>query len=110
MTREIVTDALLAVAVLVVLLSALGVLLMRDVYQKLHYVAPISVLAPLLVALAVLVRRGWSEDTLQSWLTLGLLVLAGPFLSHVTMRVARGRQSGDWREPTGDARAKDTRC
>jgi multisubunit Na+/H+ antiporter MnhG subunit len=86
MITEAVSDALLGLAVVVVLASSLGVLVMRGVYAKLHYLTPIALVAPLLVAVAVTVRMGFSENTVQTWLTLGLLVIAGPFLSHATIR------------------------
>jgi multisubunit Na+/H+ antiporter MnhG subunit len=55
--------------------------------------------APVLIAIAVAVREGFSENTVQTWMTLGLLVIAGPFLSHATIRAARIRECGDWRGP-----------
>jgi monovalent cation/proton antiporter MnhG/PhaG subunit len=93
----LVADVLLGLAVVVVLASSLGVLVMPDVYQKLHFVTPIGLIAPILVAVAVLVRQGFSENTVQTWLALLFLVIAGPFLTHATIRAARIRETGDWR-------------
>lgn len=95
--RSVLTDVLLALAVLVVLGSSLGVLLMRDVYNKLHYVTPAALVAPVLTGLAVLAQSGFDINTGQTWLTLAFLVVAAPFLSHATIRAVRIRQSGDWR-------------
>ncbi|MGB9282331.1 MAG: monovalent cation/H(+) antiporter subunit G [Pseudonocardiaceae bacterium] len=92
----VAADVLLGLAVVLVLASSLGVLVMRDVYQKLHFVTPISLVAPVLVAAAVLVKQGFSENTVQTWLTLVVLVIAGPFLTHATIRAARIRETGDW--------------
>jgi hypothetical protein len=36
-------------------------------------------------------------------MTLGLLVIAAPFLSHSTIRAARIHECGDWRESQGNA-------
>jgi multisubunit Na+/H+ antiporter MnhG subunit len=96
-TEEVVIDVLLGVAVVIVLLCATGLLAMRDVYQRLHFVAPISLVAPVLVAIAVTVKEGWDENTAATWLALGFVVLASPFLSHATVRTARIRERGDWR-------------
>lgn len=93
----LVADVLLGLAVVVVLTSSLGVLVMPDVYQKLHFVTPIGLIAPILVAVAVLVRQGFSENTVQTWLALLFLVIAGPFLTHATIRAAHIRETGDWR-------------
>ncbi len=99
MIAQVVADVLLAAAVVLVVVCALGVALMPDVYAKLHFVTPIAVVAPVLVAIAVAVREGFSQNTVQVWMTLGLLVIAGPFLGHATIRAARIRQCGDWRGP-----------
>lgn len=96
MARQVAVDVLLGLAVLVTAVSSVGVLVMRDAFQKLHYVTPVSVVAPVLVALAVLVRSGASNRSAVAWLTVLFLVLASPFLSHATMRAARIRVQGDW--------------
>jgi multisubunit Na+/H+ antiporter MnhG subunit len=75
---------------------------MRDVYQKLHFVTPVSLIAPALVAVAVVVQQGFSENTVETWLALLFLIVAGPFLTHATIRAARIRETGDWRLRRGD--------
>ncbi len=97
MARDIVADILLAMAVAVVIGASLGVLVMRDPYQKLHFVTPAALVAPALVALAVLVQMGLYENTGETWLALLFMVIAGPFLSHATIRAIRVRERGDWR-------------
>jgi multisubunit Na+/H+ antiporter MnhG subunit len=87
----------LALAVLVVLASCVGLLVMRDVYQRLHYLTPMALVAPLLVGLAVLAQSGWSENSSLTWLALLFVIIAGPYLSHATIRAAQIRQTGDWR-------------
>lgn len=97
--QSILSDVVLALAVLVVAVSSVGVLVMRDAYQKVHFVTPIALVAPVLVALAVTLREGWSEPTGQSWLAVAVVCIAGPVLSHATVRAARVRERGDWRDP-----------
>lgn len=97
MIREAAVDVLLGLAVAVAVISSVGVLAMRDAYQKLHYLTPLSILAPVLVALAVLVQAGYSTRSSQTWLAVGFLVIASPFLSHATIRAARIRAEGGWR-------------
>ncbi|MHB1987228.1 MAG: cation:proton antiporter [Acidimicrobiales bacterium] len=107
--QTVASDVLLGLAVLIVIASSLGVLLMRDVYQKLHFVTPISLVAPILVALAVTVTEGYHENTGQTWLALIFVVIASPFLSHATIRAARIRERGDWRGADGDEASKRER-
>jgi monovalent cation/proton antiporter MnhG/PhaG subunit len=93
----IVADVVLTLAVLIVLASSVGVLVMRDVYQKVHFVTPITLVAPILVAVAVTLRAGSTEATGQTWLAVGIVAVASPILSHATIRAARIRERGDWK-------------
>lgn len=102
--RAIAADVFLGLAAAIVLISAVGVLVMRDAYQKLHYVTPISLLASAAVGVAILIDAGWSSRSAQAWLTIGFMAVASPYLSHATMRAARIRETGDWKltsEPKG---------
>jgi multisubunit Na+/H+ antiporter MnhG subunit len=102
--KDVFSDILLGLAVLMVAGASLGVLLMRDAYQKLHFVTPAALVAPILVALAVLVQVGAYENTGETFLACAFMVIAGPFLSHATIRAIRVREKGDWRpEVTGKA-------
>jgi monovalent cation/proton antiporter MnhG/PhaG subunit len=101
MIREVAVDVLLGFAVAVTLASSLGVLAMPNVYQKLHYLTPMSIVAPVLVGLAVLVQAGYSARSTQAWLAIGFLIIASPVLSHATIRAARIRAAGDWRLAAG---------
>jgi multisubunit Na+/H+ antiporter MnhG subunit len=105
--REVITDVLLALAVLVVAASALGVAVMPNASARLHYVTPAAVVAPVLVALAVFVTEGLDENTGETVLALVFMIAAAPFLSHATMRAIRVREAGDWRghQPPGAGEA-----
>jgi multisubunit Na+/H+ antiporter MnhG subunit len=48
------------------------------------------------------VQQGFSENTVETWLALLFLIVAGPFLTHATIRAARIRETGDWRLRRGD--------
>ena len=101
MARDVVAYLLLGLAVLVVAGAGLGILLMRDAYQKLHFVTPAALVAPVLVTLALLVGNGLNENTGETCLALVFMVIAGPYLSHATMRAIRVREKGDWRPGPG---------
>ena len=95
--RDITADVLLALAAATVLISSVGILVMRGAYAKLHFLGPMALVAPVLVAVAVGVRMGFRENTAETWLALLFLVIAGPYLTHATIRAARVREKGDWR-------------
>ena len=99
--RDIAVDVLLAVAVAIVLASSVGVLVMRDAYQKVHYLTPAGMVAPVVVGVAVLVRSGLTSDTVETGLALMFLLIFSPFLTHATVRAIRIRETGDWRPGAG---------
>lgn len=93
--REVLTDVLLAFATLTVACSALGILVMPSAAARLHYVAPASVVAPVLVTLAIFVKEGLDSDTGQTVIALAFMVAVAPFLSHATIRAIRARSEAD---------------
>ena len=97
MIREVITDVLLALAVLTVAASAVGVAVAPDPYARLHYVTPAAVVAPVLVALAVFVTEGLDVNTGETVVALVFMIAAAPFLSHATIRAIRVRETGGWR-------------
>ena len=110
MIRNVAVDIILAAAVALVLASTVGLLAMRDTYQRVHYLTPLALVAPLLLGLAVLVQSGSTVSSSLTWLALLFVVITGPFLSHATIRAIRIRETGDWRlgpdaEATGNARS-----
>jgi multisubunit Na+/H+ antiporter MnhG subunit len=103
--REVLSDVLLTLAAATVIASAIGVLVVRDAYARVHYVTPAAVVAPVLVALAIFVAEVLNENTGETVLALVFMIIAAPFLSHATIRAIRVREAGDWRgrPPGGQA-------
>ena len=95
-TAGLAVAALLALGVAVTWLSCLGVLLMGDPYDRLHYTAPASALAPVLIAAAVVVEEGLSAAGVKALLIAFVLVTTNPVLGHATARAARIREFGEW--------------
>ena len=95
--RDVAADVFLALAAMVVIISSLGVLVMRDACQKLHFAGPAALVSPVLVTVAVWLHAGNTATTLEAVLALFFIVIASPFLAHATIRAARIRDEGDWR-------------
>jgi monovalent cation/proton antiporter MnhG/PhaG subunit len=93
---ELAVAVLLALGVAVTWLSCLGVLLMRDPYDRLHYTGPASALAPVLIAAAVVVEERLSAAGVKALLVALVLVTINPVLGHATARAARIREHGQW--------------
>ncbi len=89
--------ALVGAAVMLQVASILGLLLARDVFDRLHFTGPASSVAPACVALAVVIDEGpFSQAGLKSVLTALLLVLLNGILVHATARALRVRARGHW--------------
>jgi multicomponent Na+:H+ antiporter subunit G len=85
---------LLGLGVLVAVGSAVGVLLVRDDYLRLHLVTPITSVAGPVIGVAVAVAEGWSLVTAVVLLTVGLQAVAGAALQTSVGRLFGG-QRGD---------------
>jgi multisubunit Na+/H+ antiporter MnhG subunit len=81
--RDVAVDALLAAGGLLAAFGWLGVLLLRDPLDRLHYVAPAG-LGGVLLAGAVLVHGGWSLIGWRAILLAAFLLVSSPGLSHAT--------------------------
>ena len=83
--REVVTWVLVGVGVGAQVLVCLGVLLMRDALDRLHYVSASSA-GIACVCAAVVVAEGPSLIALKAALTAAFLLVSGPVLAHATAR------------------------
>ena len=88
---------LLGFALVVLAVSALGLLLMPNLLDRLHYLGPASTVAPALVAAAVVVVEAFDHQGIDAVLLALFLAAIGPVLTHATARAARIRERGDWR-------------
>lgn len=98
---HLVTTILLFAGVALELFAVLGLVVMRNVFDRLHYVG-LAGYGALLVGISVLVRESWSLIGDKALLTGAALVLIGPVLVHTTMRSLLTRERGDWREGIDD--------
>lgn len=92
---------LLVVGVVAVLVSAVGVAAMTNVFDRMHYLAPASMIAPVAVAAAVIAREGLSPAGIKAVLVAVVISGTSPALTHATGRAARIRELGRW-APTDD--------
>ncbi len=92
----VVAYVLLGVGIVAVLVSCLGVLVMPNVFDKLHYTAPATTVGAFTIAMAVVVKEGWSASSLKSVLVFVLVLITNPVVTHATARAARIRQFGHW--------------
>ena len=89
---------LLVAGVAIEVFCSLGVLAMRGAYARLHFAAPAG-LGALLVAIAVLLREGFSLIGDKGLLLAAFVLVSSPVLAHVTARAAHIREQRRVRAP-----------
>ncbi len=89
--RNVVVDVLLAAGLLVTVVSAVGALVMRTVYNRMHFLTPVTSLAGPLLGLALAIENGWGLTTAVILFTVFLLALSGAVLEAATGRLAAQR-------------------
>ena len=94
--RDWIAGALLYTGVIVAVASCIGSVVARNLYDRLHFIAPATSLGASLVCSAVVVNEGTSQAGLKALLVAALLVTTGPVLVHATARAARVRELGRW--------------
>ena len=100
--RGVAVGVLLVLGVAIELGCVLGVVVMRDVYDRLHYTAPAATLGPLAIAAAIVLRESPSAAGIKALLVAFVLLITNPVLSHATARAARIREYGEWRIQPGE--------
>lgn len=94
--RAVVAVFLLIAGGLIELIAVLGVCVMRDAYDRLHYVG-LAGFGALFISVAILVRESFSLIGDKALLVGVVMVLAGPILVQTTVRSLLIRELGDWR-------------
>jgi multisubunit Na+/H+ antiporter MnhG subunit len=92
-----IPTVLLVAGVALEVVAVLGVSVMRDVLDRLHYVGLAS-FGALLVGISILCASSFSLIGDKALLAAALMVMSGPVLVHATARSLRTRALGDWRE------------
>jgi monovalent cation/proton antiporter MnhG/PhaG subunit len=89
--HDIALAVLLGITVLTCFEGSLGVAVMRDPFQRLHYIAVPAGISILALTTAVVVQEGWSQQTIKVILIMFLLMLMNGVVTHATARAARIR-------------------
>lgn len=93
---QIAIDVLLAIGVLCTVLSSLALLLMKDLYERLHYLSPPATVTIICFTAAVIFDKHLSQAGIKAVLIMVVLLAMNAVLTHATARAARIRQFGRW--------------
>jgi multisubunit Na+/H+ antiporter MnhG subunit len=104
--NHIVATVLLISGGALLLLSVLGLCVMRDAYDQAHYVG-LAGFGALLVGVSILFQESFSLIGDKALLVGVVLVTSGPVLVHTTLRSLLIRERGDWRAAIDEAAEDD---
>ncbi len=100
---SILVGALVGIGVLLILFSCIGAMVMRDPYQRLHYIAPPASIAPFFFAIALFVGESDRAAGWKMFLVFILLNATNGVVTHATARAMRIRSG----KPIGDLTAEE---
>ena len=90
--NQIIVCVLLVIGVAGFALTSIGLLLSRDLYDQIHFLAPGTLIGAVAIPAAVLVHDGFSQAGVKAILIAILLLISNPVLSHTTARAGRVRR------------------
>ena len=91
---EAASAALLFIGVGVLLICCVGIWVMPDTYDQLHFAGPATSVAPVAIAGAVILEESLSQSGVKAVLVAVVIGVTGPVLTHATGRAARIREHG----------------
>jgi multisubunit Na+/H+ antiporter MnhG subunit len=100
--RDAAVAVILALSVLVTAISAIGVVAMRDPFQRLHFMAPPATVSFLVVA-ALAIDGAGAAACVKAILVAVLLTAINGILTHATARAAFVTDRGRWPPDPGEA-------
>ncbi|MFB3917113.1 MAG: cation:proton antiporter [Terriglobales bacterium] len=100
--RQTAIDVLLWIGTMTTVICCLGMLVMKDFFEKLHYMATVATISAFAILAAVLLQEGWGQAGVKAILVCGVLLLMNSVLTHATARAARVRKLGHWTPQPGE--------
>jgi len=92
--QEIGVAALLFAGVGIALVCCVGIWVMPDTYDQLHFAGPATTVAPVAITGAVILEESLSQAGVKAVLVAVVMGVTGPALTHATGRAARIREHG----------------
>jgi len=100
--KTITIETLLALAVLITLASVLGMLRMRDPYQRLHYIAAPASLSAVFITIAIFLQQGLKPECFKAVFTTLALIGMNTVVTHAAARAFRIAETKNWKPKKGE--------
>src|SRR5579859_3856047 len=100
--KAITIAVLLAIGVLLTLLSVLGMLRMRDPYQRMHFISPPASISAALFTIAIFLQDGLKPESFKALATTLVLTGMNTVVTHAAARAFRIAETKDWNPQPGE--------
>ena len=100
--KTIIIEICLSAAVLITVISVLGMWRMRDAFQRMHYIAPPASLSAFFITVAVFVQRGFKPESFKATFTTLVLIGMNTVVTHAAARAFRIVDVKDWHPEKGE--------
>ncbi len=98
---ELMGAGLMLVGLFFLVVAAIGMIRLPDVFSRSHAVALTDSLGALFLLVGLAVEHGFSPNALKILVVLGLLYMLNPVISHATVRAALRSGMKPWRRESG---------
>ena len=92
--REHIEHVLLGLGVGAELVCCLGVLVVRDVFDRIHYAMAATSVGPVLIAAAIVVHESVKQPGINAMFVAAFMFVSSPVVATATARAARSRRHG----------------
>ena len=98
---ELIGAGLMLVGLFFLVVAAIGMVRLPDVFSRSHAVALTDSLGALFLLAGLAVEHGFSPNALKILVVLALLYILNPVISHATVRAALRSGMKPWRRQNG---------
>ncbi len=100
--RTIAIEVLVAGAALIIVISILGMLRMRDPYQQMHYISPPASLSAIFISIAIFLQQGFKAESFKALFTTVVLIAMNTVVTHAAARSFRIAEIKNWHPKKGE--------
>lgn len=100
--KSILIEVFLSAAVVITLVSVLGMWRMRDPFQRMHYISPPASLGAFFITAAIFLQRGLKPESFKAMFATLLLIGMNTMVTHAAARAFRIAEIKDWHPKAGE--------
>jgi monovalent cation/proton antiporter MnhG/PhaG subunit len=100
--KAVAIETLIGLAVAITLASVLGMMRLRDPYQRMHYIAPPASLGALFITAAIFLERGLKPESFKALFATVVLIGMNAVVTHAAGRAFRIAETENWRPKPGE--------